>query len=1356
MLRATNAIVMGTLVGGLMGCSAVDREGERVGASGQRLTTEQEQKLVSPGAGPYEAFGNAVALVHDTAIIGSREDDFGQGSAYLFQRSGATWSFQQKLTAGAGRRTFGASVAIFGDTAVANSFQPMNSRRGSAHVFRRVASEWVEEAVLVPDPVGVGEGFGHPVALFENTLITGGDVVDIFVRNGTAWTLQQRLPVRGTAVALSGDTALVGDPDADVGSNADQGHVRVFNRAGSVWTEQQQLAASDGGIEDRFGNSVAISGDVVWIGDANDQIDGSRRGSAYVFRRSSTTQLWTEEQKVTNSDGVDGDRFGSSFAIAGDLAVIGASLHEHGGINENHGSAYVFIRSGSAWVEDRELRASDGQNNDFFGASLAFSENTLLVGADNDDVPQPAQGAAYTFVFRGALGDPCGGNSGCDSGFCVDGRCCNSACEGSCNACSITAGATLDGECTLLPAGAPGSPACAPFSCSGSSPTCQGTGSNACVRVSEHGDDAAALASNGAVPFRNIQPAIDFADSNRQVATSVCIAGDFSCVENGAFFPGPVNAPLTMRSGISVIGGFESTNWTSCESSTPRIVPQTAEGLLFPPELTVETKLERVNVKPAAFENAAAITIDGARGVVLDRAAVSTRSSWPSSFHGETLVGVDIKGGAEVTIQNSNVTVAQGEDVVGLRSVGSRVVVSRSTFEAVGPGLVQAALVVDSPGSTFDSSYLHAHDAYPGSLATVEAFSVRGDASGVVLQGATVVASGGYGSAAIAVDECAGTAALIDSNYVDATGSDNYDRIGIWGIRTAADCPTSVTANEVRIDLGEGEHAVGIECGSGSRLIDNFVEGTNFTLRSGSRGELVGVSCTDCLEISENDIAGINSIALRDDLEHHSVGLLVTGSGTLIDANSIDGGCSGDRGSIGISASGSLRIQNNLIAGGHDCEGIAPTSYTTGIEVHGPDVDIHSNYVDSGQPAIDPCTAVGIHLNDGATAAIRNNIIELGACAGGAHIVEATTNADPTVLENNAFVPRAVGEILYVDQGTLDPSTAAAVNALPDIPSSGNFSAACGFPLALGSACIDSGTTAGAPALDIDGQSRSATLPDVGPDEWSDVCPPGITGVNCELVFTDVEVGQGFSCGLRSDGQILCWGDNDYGQTAAPSGTFRALSAGHRAAGALRSDGTIACWGSGNQDVLSPHPGTFDQIVAQSDYACALHDTIPTCWGFYSHDVPDELFSLVEIGAWHSCGLRPDGTVGCWGLEGDPNDEGQANPPTGTFRALGLSVWASCGIRQSDGFLQCWGRDIFAGNPPPPRPLQAVDLNFLGTGCALELDGRIMCFGTSFPAPPEGTFKSLAMGPYHACAIHTDDRLTCWGQNVYGESTPPY
>jgi alpha-tubulin suppressor-like RCC1 family protein len=49
-----------------------------------------------------------------------------------------------------------------------------------------------------------------------------------------------------------------------------------------------------------------------------------------------------------------------------------------------------------------------------------------------------------------------------------------------------------------------------------------------------------------------------------------------------------------------------------------------------------------------------------------------------------------------------------------------------------------------------------------------------------------------------------------------------------------------------------------------------------------------------------------------------------------------------------------------------------------------------------------------------------------------------------------------------------------------------------------------------------------------------------------------------------------------------------------------------------------------------------------------------------------------------------------------------------------------------------------------------------MCFGTSFPAPPEGTFKSLAMGPYHACAIHTDDRLTCWGQNVYGESTPPY
>jgi hypothetical protein len=102
--------------------------------------------------------------------------------------------------------------------------------------------------------------------------------------------------------------------------------------------EQQQLTASDGAESDNFGWSVSISGDYAVVGAYGDDDKGSASGSAYVFVRSGTT--WTEQQKLTASDGASTDFFGHSVSISGDTAIVGADGNDDKGINS--GSAYVF------------------------------------------------------------------------------------------------------------------------------------------------------------------------------------------------------------------------------------------------------------------------------------------------------------------------------------------------------------------------------------------------------------------------------------------------------------------------------------------------------------------------------------------------------------------------------------------------------------------------------------------------------------------------------------------------------------------------------------------------------------------------------------------------------------------------------------------------------------------------------------------------------------------------------------------------------------------------------------------------------------------------------------------------------
>ncbi len=199
----------------------------------------------------------------------------------------------------------------------------------------------------------------------------------------------------GHSVSISGDVALVGARgNDDKGSRS--GSAYVFRWNGSSWVEEQKLLASDGTAGDHFGESVSISGDVALIGAPEEDKIVPGPGKAYVFRWNGSN--WVEEQKLLASDGAVDDGFGLSVSISGDVALLGVA--EENKIVPGPGKAYVFRWNGSSWVEEQKLLASDGAPDEEFGISVSMSGDVALVGAPEDEKNVPGSGKAYVYALE--------------------------------------------------------------------------------------------------------------------------------------------------------------------------------------------------------------------------------------------------------------------------------------------------------------------------------------------------------------------------------------------------------------------------------------------------------------------------------------------------------------------------------------------------------------------------------------------------------------------------------------------------------------------------------------------------------------------------------------------------------------------------------------------------------------------------------------------------------------------------------------------------------------------------------------------------------------------------------------------
>jgi hypothetical protein len=409
-----------------------------------------------------DLFGWSVSISEDgnTAIVGAPEEDdevgtsTRNGAAYIFtwSETSSSWSEQQKIKASDTQwgDYFGSSVAISDDgntvivgaqweDAVVGSNTITNA--GAAYIFTwsETSSTWSEQQKIQASNKQTNAYFGRSVAISGdgNTAIVGADnagtgaaYIFTWSETSSSWSEHQKIEAsdkqagdyfgRSVDISENGNTAIVGawgEDDRYDRMESGAAYIFTWSETSSSWSEQEKIQASDkqgaGGYNsqqngDYFGESVAISGD------GNTAIVGARQedpggttdaGSAYIFTKIVSNFgfiSWSEQQKIQASDKQGSDWFGGSVAISddGNTAIVGARREERGGTTDA-GATYIFTRSGTSWSEQQKIQASDKQGGDLFGGFVAISGdgNTAIVGAANEDTGGSNAGAAYTYRY---------------------------------------------------------------------------------------------------------------------------------------------------------------------------------------------------------------------------------------------------------------------------------------------------------------------------------------------------------------------------------------------------------------------------------------------------------------------------------------------------------------------------------------------------------------------------------------------------------------------------------------------------------------------------------------------------------------------------------------------------------------------------------------------------------------------------------------------------------------------------------------------------------------------------------------------------------------------------------------------
>jgi len=389
------------------------------------------------------------------------------GAVYIFTRSNGMWTQEAYIKAFVSDASdrFGFSLALSGDTlavgayledslgsGVNPTFEFDNSvpNSGAVYIYTRTAGVWSHQAFIKAFNTDAGDRFGLPVALSGDTLavgahredslgfgvnppyefdnsVTDSGAVYVFTRTGDVWSQQAyiKAPVSdandwfGFSLAVSGDTLAVGawredsigfgvDPPYEFDNSVpDSGAVFVFTRSNGTWSQEAYIKAFNTDADDRFGISVALSGDTLAVGANREDGLGSGvnppyefdnsvtdSGAVYVFARANGA--WSQEAYVKPIFPGADDRFGRAVALSESTLAIGAHQEDSLGVGINNheetdnsfedaGAAYVYTRLAGEWTYQAYIKPLLTDVNDRFGRSVALSGDTLAVGAQWED-----------------------------------------------------------------------------------------------------------------------------------------------------------------------------------------------------------------------------------------------------------------------------------------------------------------------------------------------------------------------------------------------------------------------------------------------------------------------------------------------------------------------------------------------------------------------------------------------------------------------------------------------------------------------------------------------------------------------------------------------------------------------------------------------------------------------------------------------------------------------------------------------------------------------------------------------------------------------------------------------------------
>lgn len=411
------------------------------------VATEQA-RLRPPDVVFGDNFGTAVSLRVDTIAVGCRYDaavaKHDEGSVYVFVRDGVTWPQQAKLYSSDPIRgdLFGTSVAL-GDGFLAIGAPgrdgPGGINQGAVYIFEGEGATWQEAALLLAADPSPYDGFGTSVAVSGETLLIGAPSDDgpggpdqgavyVFVRTNSMWSQQSKLVASdaaaqddfGRAIAMGDGIAVIGAPRVDGPSGSNQGAAYVFTRNNAVWSQTAKLAAADPGAGDQFGTAVAIDGGRIVIGAPLDDVAGAfNRGSAYLFER--TGSGWIQREKFTASDGAAADNFGSAVAINGAALVVGAPGRDRGTVS-NAGAAYVRTLSAGGWSEQLLLLALTAWPNGLIGQVAAMDGTAIVLGTFGDAMIDGSN-AAFVYGFECLTAGDCVNLGACSCDRCVGNVC---------------------------------------------------------------------------------------------------------------------------------------------------------------------------------------------------------------------------------------------------------------------------------------------------------------------------------------------------------------------------------------------------------------------------------------------------------------------------------------------------------------------------------------------------------------------------------------------------------------------------------------------------------------------------------------------------------------------------------------------------------------------------------------------------------------------------------------------------------------------------------------------------------------------------------------------------------------------